>query len=396
MIRSLRRKFIAVTMAIVTGLLCVIFGLVIHFTGQNLEAESVRFLRQAAQSSLLPGQVRLPCFIVRVTPWGQSVRSGGGFDLSDEQMLEKIVTLAASSEEELGVIEPYSLRYYRFRQPGELTLVFADISGEQSTLRSLVWTCTIIGIAAIVLFWIISNLLAHWAVRPVERAWQEQRQFVADASHELKTPLTVILTNADLLQAPDIDPEQRSRYAQSILTMSRRMRTLVEGLLELARVDNGAVRAVFEEVELSALVNEELLPFEPLYFEQELHLDCRIDEGLRVSGSPRHLRQALGILLDNAMKYSPRGSTVRLSLTRQGSSALLTAANPGGPMSREECQNIFRRFYRMDKARNAGGYGLGLPIAQGIIADHGGKIWAEYHDGWIYFHIQLPLKRSGG
>ncbi len=398
MIRSLRRKFIALTMAIVTALLCVIFGLVIHFTGENLEAENVRFLRQAAQSSIqpgLPGQVRLPCFIIRVTPWGQSIQSGGGFDLSDEQMLADIVTLAASADADLGVLAEYSLRYYRSRQPGELTLVFTDISGEQATLRSLSWICAGIGIAAVAVFWAISILLARWAVRPVEQAWQEQRQFVADASHELKTPLTVILTNADLLRDPDTGAEQRSQYTQSILTMVQRMRALVESLLELARVDNGAVRAAFEDVDLSALVSEELLPFEPLYYEQELHLDSQIDDSLRVSGSPPHLRQALGILLDNAMKYSPKGSTVRFTLKRQGSTALLTAANPGGPMSREECQNIFRRFYRLDKSRSSGGYGLGLPIARGIITDHGGKIWAESQDGWITFHVQLPLKRPG-
>lgn len=398
MIRSLRRKFIALTMAIVTVLLCVIFGLVIHFTGENLEAENVRFLRQAAASSFqpgLPGQVRLPCFIIRVTPWGQRIQSGGGFDLSDEQMLADIVTLAASAERELGILEGYSLRYYRSEQPTELTLVFTDISAEQATMRSLTWTCVGIGIAAFAVFWAVSILLARWAVRPVERAWAEQRQFVADASHELKTPLTVILTNAELLRTPDSGTEQRSQYTQSILAMSHRMRALVESLLELARVDNGAVRAAFEEVDLSGLVTEELLPFEPLYYEQELHLDSRVEDSLFISGSPRHLRQALGILLDNAMKYAPRGSTVRLTLTRQGSSALLTAANPGESLSREDCQNIFRRFYRLDKSRSTGGYGLGLPIAQGIIADHGGRIWAESQDGWIIFRIQLPLKRPG-
>ena len=393
MIRSLRRKFIAMTMAIVAALLCVIFGLVVHFTGQNLEAESIRLLRQAAQTPIqpgLPGQVRMPCFIVRVTPWGQSIQAGS-FDLSDEQMLLDIITLAASAEEELGVLEDYSLRYYRSRQPGELTLVFADISAEKATLHSLTWTCVGIGTAVLAVFWGVSILLARWAVRPVERAWQEQRQFVADASHELKTPLTVILTNADLLQDPETGQEQRSQYTRSILTMSRRMRVLVESLLELARVDNGAVRAAFEEVDLSGLVGSELLTFEPLFFEQALQLDSSIEEGLSISGSPSHLRQALGVLLDNAMKYSPQGSTVRLTLTRQGSCALLTVSNPGGPMSREECQSIFRRFYRLDKARSTGGYGLGLPIAQGIVTDHGGRIWAESQEGQVILRMQLPL-----
>ena len=231
----------------------------------------------------------------------------------------------------------------------------------------------------------MSILLARWAVKPVERAWEEQRQFVSDASHELKTPLTVILTNAELLQT-DPDP----RYAHSILTMSRRMRELVQSLLELARVDNGAVRAAFEDTDLSELVSEELLPFEPLYFERGLELDSAIGEGLRVSGSPRHLRQVVTILLENAMLYSPENAAVRVSLTRQGANALLTVTNPG-ELSREQCRSIFRRFYRADPARTAGGSGLGLAIAQAITADHGGRIWAESREGSVSISVSLPL-----
>ena len=391
MIRTLRLKFIAVTTAVVTVLLSVIFGLVIHFTGANLEEESIRFLRSAAEGPLqpgLPGQVQLPCFVIRVTPWGQRIQFSGGFDLSDDAMLTDIVTLAAAAEEDVGVLEDYSLRYLRTRSPGEATLVFTDISGERLTMRNLRLTCAAIGVLSVALFLAVSTLLARWAVRPVEQAWAEQRQFVADASHELKTPLTVILTNAELLQT-DPDP----RYARSVLAMSRRMRTLVESLLELARVDGGAARAAFEETDLSQLLEDELLPFEPVYFERGLTLRSDISGDIRISGSPRHLRQVVSILLDNAMNHSPEGSTVSLCLTRQGGSALLTAANPAPPMSREECQRIFRRFYRSDPARSGGGYGLGLPIAQGIVTDHGGRIWAESRDGELVFSVLLPLKK---
>ena len=392
MIRTLRLKFIAVTMAVVTVLLGVIFGLVIHFTGTNLEEESIRFLRTAAEAPLKPGrpgQVQLPCFIIRANLWGHSIQSSGGFDLSDEVMLTDIVSLTAASEDDVGVLEEYSLRYLRTQSPGELTLVFTDISGERLTMRNLRLTCAAIGSLALAALFGISVLLARWAVRPVEQAWAEQRQFVADASHELKTPLTVILTNAELMQT-DPDPQ----YARSVLTMSRRMRTLVEGLLELARVDGGAVRGAFEDTDLSALLEDELLPFEPLYFERGLILDSGIEGGIRVTGSPRHLRQVISILLDNAMKYAPEGSTVEVSLTRQGGSALLTAANPAPPMSREECQSIFRRFYRSDPARSGGGYGLGLPIARGIITDHGGKIQAESREGRLVFSVLIPLKKN--
>ena len=389
MIRSLRRKFIAMTMAIFTALLCVIFGLVIHFTGQTLQTDSIRALRQAAQESIqpgIPGQLRQPCFLVRVTPWSQSIQNTGGFDLSDTEMLTDIMSQAAASEAELGVLEEYDLRFYRLQRPGELTLVFMDISGEKAALSNLTWTCVGIGMFSAAAFWGISILLARWAVRPVERAWAEQRQFVADASPELKTPLTVILTNAELMQT-EPDPQ----YARSVLTMATRMRTLVESLLELARVDNGAVRAAFEDTDLSALVEEELLPFEPVYFERGLELDCTVEPGLRVAGSPRHLRQVISILLDNAVNHAPDGSAVRLRLQRQGSTALLTVTNPGD-LSREDCRNIFLRFYRVDAARSGGGYGLGLPIAQGIVHSHGGKIWAESREGTVTLTVQLPLR----
>ena len=388
MIRSLRRKFIAMTMAVFTALLCVIFGLVIHFTGQNLQTESVRFLRSAAADPLQPGppgQVRQPCFIIRANPWGQSIQSTGGFDLSDEQMLSDIVALAASAPEPLGVLDQYDLRYFRSQSPTELTLVFMDISAERAAMRNLRLTCVGIGLLALGLFWAVSFLLARWAVRPVERAWEEQRQFVSDASHELKTPLTVILTSAELMQT-DPDPQ----HPRSILAMSRRMRELVESLLELARVDNGAVRAAFGELDLSALVADELLPFEPLYFECGLTLESQLEEGLHISGSDRHLRQVLTILLDNALRYSPENAAVRVELTRQGSSALLTVANPG-ELTREQCRSIFRRFYRADPARTAGGSGLGLAIAQGIVADHGGKIWSDSREGTVTLNVSLPL-----
>ena len=389
MIRSLRRKFIAMTMAIFTALLCVIFGLVIHFTGQTLQADSIRALRQAAQESIqpgIPGQLRQPCFLVRVTPWSQSIQNTGGFDLSDSQMLTDIMSQAAASETELGVLEEYDLRFYRLQRPGELTLVFMDISGEKATLRNLTLTCAGIGMLSAALFWGVSILLARWAVRPVERAWAEQRQFVADASHELKTPLTVILTNAELMQTQP-DPQ----YARSVLTMATRMRALVESLLELARVDNGAVRAAFEDTDLSGLVEEELLPFEPVYFERGLELDCAVEPDLHIAGSPRHLRQVVSILLDNAVSHAPDGSAVRLRLQRQGGAAQLTVTNPGD-LSREDCRKIFLRFYRVDAARSGGGYGLGLPIAQGIVHSHGGKIWAESRDDTVTLTVRIPLR----
>ncbi len=387
MIKTLRRKFVAVTMTIVMVCLAVIFTLTVHFTAQGLRGDSEQFLRTVASEGRIPvrpGQSITPCFLVRVTPWGSTVEQTMGFDLSDGTLLNEVVS-AALSGPELGELKEYNLRYLRKNGLMDLTIVFADTSGEQAVVGNLAAVFSGIGLAALAGFWVLSVLLARWMVKPVERAWSEQRQFVADASHELKTPLTVIMTSAELLESPE---------GERILTMSRRMRSLVERLLELARVDGGNVREVFSPVDLSALVEEELLPFEPMYFERGLELQSNLEPGVAVSGSDSHLRQVLGILLDNAMKYTPGPGAVWVWLRRQGNQAVLTVSNPGEALSREDCKNIFRRFYRLDQARTGGGYGLGLPIAQGIVTSHGGKIHAESYDGWNVFTVQLPLQKG--
>ena len=176
--------------------------------------------------------------------------------------------------------------------------------------------------------------------------------------------------------------------------MSHQMRGLVEGLLNLARVDNGVVKTVFTDLDLTELVNDCLLPFEPLYFEKGMELVSDLEPGIHVRGSESHLRQVVDILLDNAAKYATPQSTVQVQLRRQGIYGLLTVSNPGEEISKEDLKNIFKRFYRIDKARSMNhSYGLGLSIAQSILQDHGGKIWAESQNGIISFHVQLLLHR---
>ena len=175
------------------------------------------------------------------------------------------------------------------------------------------------------------------------------------------------------------------------------MRGLVEGLLELARVDNGAVKANFISLDLSTLAEEEMLPFEPLFFEKGLTLTTELIGSIRVRGSAAHLRQVLGILLDNAMKYASPGGEVVVRLTKHGVHALLSVASPGAEISQQDLQNIFKRFYRVDKVRSRdGSYGLGLSIAQSIVEEHRGRIWAESRGGVNTFFVQLPLASCGG
>ena len=399
MIKRLRLKFVCINMVIVTIMLVMILGLQYHSTRLGLEASSLAALQSAAMEPMRPGRPggmnSQPCFTLRLMQ-NQVVAEGDGYyDLTDIESLQNILEAAIASGEQTGILPEYSLRF--IRSPIGQAYVFTDISAEQQTLTRMLRNCLLIGATAFLVFLGISILLAFWAVKPVEKAWQQQRQFVADASHELKTPLTVILTNAELLQAPEYGEEDRNRFSESILTMSWQMRGLVENLLDLARVDNGQVKTMMGAVDYSKLVSDAVLPFEPVYFEQGLGLESQVEPGICVQGSNQHLRQVVEILLDNGQKYSAPGGCVHLLLNRHThNQCLLAVSSPGAELTPEECKNIFKRFYRADRARSMNhSYGLGLAIAQQIVEEHRGKIWVTSRNGWNTFFVILPAKNRG-
>lgn len=400
MLRHLRLKFVAVNMAIVTVMLGILFVMVLHTTRESMEDESLRMMRMVAMEpkdmdkpGKKPEELRRPHFVLREQPDGSWTGEGEAyFDFSDREEIGKLVALTAAEGEEIGVLKAHELRYGVFDTPRGRALVFVDTSGENRTMEGLVANSLCIGGGSLLAFLALSFLLARWAVRPVEKAWQQQKQFVADASHELKTPITVIQTGAELLCAPDCTAEQRVRFSESIRTMSRQMGGLVESMLELARVDAGRVEQGMEELDFSALIKNSLLSFEALFFERGLELTEEITPGLCLQGSRSHLVQTVEILLDNARKYAAPGGEVEVRLEPHPKGCLLSVASPGEDLSPEECEDIFERFYRVDRVRSMDcSYGLGLPIARGILERHRGKIWCESGGGVNTFFVQLPL-----
>ena len=297
------------------------------------------------------------------------------------------------SDRETETLKEHDLRYFKAMNPRGFTLVFADTTTEAATLKNLVYSCLGIFLVTMVVFLGISVLLSHWAIKPVATAWDQQRQFVADASHELKTPLSVIMANAELLQGEDADEQNQKQYAANILGITYQMRSLVENMLEMARVDNGSMKMPSADVDFSQLAEDAVLSFQLLYEEKELQLQYSLQPDIHVSGSEQHLYQVMDVLLDNAQKYTRNGNLVRVSLTHTGRYCLLRVESPGDPISQEDLKNIFKRFYRADKARAMNGsYGLGLAIAEAIVRTHKGKIWAESEKGSNTFFVQLPLR----
>lgn len=402
MIRRLRIKFVCINMAIVTIMLCVIFGLVLHFTSVSIEEESLEMMQSVAlrpHQLGVPGQgtpsVWLPYFTLQIEPGGELLASGGGYyDLTDRALLEELVAL--SSVQKSGVLADYGLRYVRVVTPTSQYIVFADMSSEINTIEHLLQNCLMIGAISFLAFLLISILLARWAVRPVELAWKQQRQFVADASHELKTPLTVILSNTQMLSESGEDAQLREKLTANLTAVAEQMRRLVAQLLEAARVDQGTDEMQFSIFDLSETVSNALLPFDSVFYEQELELDGDIQPNIRISGSQPHLVQVVDILLDNAQKYSAARGHTHVTLQMQHKkSCLLTVSSEGKELSAKERKDIFKRFYRTDTARGrTGSYGLGLSIAEGIVEAHKGKIWAESENGVNTFFVQLPIIKS--
>ena len=396
MIKRLRIKFVCINMTIVTAMLCVIFGMVLHFTKDNLENQSIQMMHSITMNPINPGrpndsspETKLPFFMLQTGQKNELISTGGTFyDLSDNDFLQELINITTAHDEQTGTIEQYNLRYLSIDTPFGKNIVFADMTSEINTINSLIRNCIIIGSASFVAFLIISLLLAKWAVKPVDTAWTRQKQFVADASHELKTPLTVIMTNAEMLKASDCNASARDKFSSSILTMSHQMRGLVESLLELARIDSGSAKMALAPVDLSAVAYEAVLPFEAVFFEKELTLNTDIDENIQIKANESQMRQLIEIFLDNAQKYSFPDTAVTVSLKQVGKKyCRLSVENIGEPISKEDLKNIFKRFYRVDKARSMNhSYGLGLSIAEGIA-----KIWAESSNGINTFSVQFPI-----
>ena len=407
MIRKLQIKFVAMCMLLVTAVLGVVFLAVFLSAKQNIEIISRQVLQRVIEEDytvgrpdLNPGgeeEVLLPYFTVNV--WERSgiynayVTGGTYADLQDTAELEEILTDCLRQEEDEGTIRSYGLRYLRRDLGLYLRMAFVDMSMEQATMREIMGSYLQIGAAALLLLLAVSILLARWATKPVERAWRQQRQFLSDASHELKTPLTVILSNAELLEAAPLG-ERPARWADNIRSEAKRMRSLVEEMLTLARADNAVRSAVMAELSLSDLATDCVLAFEPVAFEAGKPLESDVAPDVTVLGDGDKLRQLVGVLLDNAIKYGRDGGTITLTLRRTDRQARLTVSNPGDPIPPDQLRRLFERFYRADASRGEqSGFGLGLPIAASIASEHRGTLKAESDAASTRFLFTMPLKK---
>lgn len=322
------------------------------------------------------------------------------FDEADEDEIKEAAKTIIQEDSDRGklTIGDYKLRYMKKDNPrminGGCRLLFLDRTLEISTINRMLFIFIIIGSVGVVIIFCISVVLANWTVKPVDKAWQQQKQFVADASHELKTPLTVISANTDvILSNADDTVESQSKWLNYIKEETKRMTKLVNSMLYIAKYDSNELKFAATQFDLSDTLSSICLQYEALVFEKGKQLETEIEDKVFIKGDEDKIKQLINILLDNAQKYSTDNGKIKAMLSKDQKTGKirLAVANTSDYIAPDKLEKIFDRFYRLDDSRNrkTGGSGLGLNIAKSIVEAHGGEIKATHENGVTCFTVIL-------
>ena len=308
--------------------------------------------------------------------------------LTEEEALALAENVYASGKDR-GFTGEY--RYCRTISDGETLLLFLNCERELSTFRTFLYASVGISLVGTLAVFLLLLLFSGRIVRPIAESYEKQKQFITDAGHELKTPITIIRADADVLQS-ELDEE--NEWITDIRRQTSRLAELTSDLIYLSKMEEENAALPMQELSLSELVDETARSFQALAFSKGKVFSSSVAPDLRVSGDEKALAKLVSILLDNAMKYSPEGGAVELRLDQIGKAARLSVKNSSAPMEKGSADRLFERFAREDRSRNSesGGFGLGLAIAKAVTEAHRGKIHAQSEDGAsLTVTAELPL-----
>ena len=317
---------------------------------------------------------------------GEMVPQRISISMAGELTEEKAVEFARSAVEEgkRGWIYQYHYKVYPVEQGQEVFFIDGSMN-----LISVLQSMFIVGVVLFACAFLLLALIILFSktfMKPVAESYEKQKQFITDANHELKTPLTLILTNVDIAEAE----LGANEWLGDIRSEGHRMTELVNQLVALSRMDEETPSAEVTEMDLSEIVSDTVSEFQPLAAGQGQRFCTDIEPHLTYRGEEALIRRLLSVLLDNAVKYCDEGGEIRVCLWRR-KAVVLTVENTYRNVGAIELNRLFDRFYRADKARTAGGYGIGLSIARMIAQKHRGEITAYKKDG-TYIGFRVALK----
>jgi len=277
---------------------------------------------------------------------------------------------------------------YNFKS-GEY-LVIVDTSNIRYRLSSLLLiSILILGLSEILVYY-VSKKITKWITDPVEETFNKQKDFIADASHELKTPLAVMMASIDCIEVN----KKNEKYINNMKSESDRMNNLITKLLDLSKSESGTNKELYTINNLSKIVEKRALVFESLAFENNVNINTNIEKDIILKCSKSEIDEVVSILIDNAIKHSYKNSEIQVNLYKDKNNIILDVVNNGKDISNDEYEKIFERFYRGDKSRNrdSNRYGLGLAIAKNIINNHNGQIKAFSKDNFTTFRVIFKYK----
>ncbi len=307
----------------------------------------------------------------------------------DEATASALADQAVQSGRSSAFLQDY-LYQIRDNVRGGYTVLFLNVETRLAAVRNLALLSLLACAGGILLAWLFVTLASRKAIEPTIRNMEQQKQFITNASHELKTPLTVISTNMDLMQMEQPD----NPWVKSTKKQTSQMRHLVDELVYLSRMEEENAPLTPEILRVASLLQETAEPFIAMAEYQGKSMETDAENGLMLRGDRASVQRLLSTLLDNAVKYAPEESVIRVSARGEGRYAVLTVSNDvAQPLTEEQCRQLFDRFYRADLSRNKekqSGFGIGLAIAAAIAQKHGGTISAAMENGRLVFTCKLP------
>ncbi|MGN0155418.1 MAG: sensor histidine kinase, partial [Lachnospiraceae bacterium] len=307
-------------------------------------------------------------------------------DMYSDEEIEEYCAKVLEKEKPMGTIG--ELRYVMRKFDNDIFIAFIDHSAEVRSGKNLLIISIILGIIGLIAFAFLSYILSGLMVRPVEETFEKQKQFISDASHELKTPIAVILSNSELLE----DQIGENKQISYIKKECDQMHHLVTSLLTLTRLEQTPYKEVEKNTfSISDALLEEILPFESIAFEKGIAMDYDITPDISFYGVKEQIQQVITILIDNALNHTNEHGNISISMSKTTHHIVITVSNTGDEIPEAERDKLFERFYRVDKARtrSAGHFGLGLSIAKTIVTNHKGKIHVECANGITSFIVSL-------
>ena len=406
MIRSLRWKFIWIAMLSLLGtmtVLCVSIGVGNHWITTRRVDRAISLLHQNGGTFLPPGVTFDPSdFEFQVTPETAFETRYFIVELTEQREVKAVdlehiaafdrhsVTETISKVIQAGGSRGY-VDYYRFglfpSEDGGSTMIVMDCFLMLQAADNMLRITVIIFLVCALIVFLLLLFFSGRAIRPFAENLERQRQFVTDASHELKTPLSILSADLDLLS----DSCGESRWLGSARTQIARLDKLIRNLVELARTEETIREGASEVFSLSDIALASAEVFAPLAEAEGNTLAAEVAAGVELRGVQDDLFRLFSILLDNAVKYCDPGGTIRLSVSQRGRTVRLSVSNPCAGLNPAQLPRYFDRFYRADssRARTTGGYGIGLSTARAIVARHRGRLTNHYANGIITFTALL-------